>query len=203
MSTQQRRKRDREAMRRRILDAAKTLFVRKGFDNVSMRGIASAIEYSPAALYRYFRNKREILTALREEGFVRLVASQRELQSAQPDPLERLRVGGRNYVHFAIHEPEYFHLMFCTNCLEVDLEGAKARTSMESFDLFSSTVRQCVDRGDFGEVPVNAAVIYLWSVIHGMAALISSGRVAALTDETDIERLVGQIVDLGLRPCGR
>jgi len=187
-------------MRRRILDAAKTLFVRKGFDNVSMRGIASAIEYSPAALYRYFSNKREILTELREEGFVRFVASQQELRDVQPDPLERLRLGGRRYVDFAIDEPEYFHLMFCTNCLEVDLEGDKARTSMESFRLFRSNVQRCVERGDFGNVPVNVAVIYLWSLIHGMAALISSGRVAALTGETDIDQLVGQIVDLGLRP---
>lgn len=187
-------------MRRRILDAAKTLFVRRGFDNVSMRGIASAIEYSPAALYRYFSNKREILTELREEGFVRFVASQRELQLTQPDPRERLRVGGRGYVDFAINEPEYFQLMFCTNCQEVDLEGENAKSSMESFMLFRSTVQECVERGDFGDVPVNVAVLALWSLIHGLAALISSGRVAALTGETDIDRLVGEIVDLGLRP---
>ncbi len=57
MSTKNRREREREKMRRRILDAAKDLFVKEGFENVSMRRIAGVIEYSPGAIYRYFKNK--------------------------------------------------------------------------------------------------------------------------------------------------
>lgn len=187
-------------MRRRILDAAKTLFVREGFENVSMRRIASAIEYSPAALYRYFPSKRDMLTVLREEGFQRFVTAQRALRDTCPDPLERLRVGGRDYIRFAIAEPEYFHLMFRTGCREVDMGGERALMSRESFELFRGTVEACVESGRFGGVSVWAAVLNLWSVIHGMADLVTTGRVAALTACDDLDQLLDEILVFGLRP---
>ena len=56
-------------MRRAILQAARQLFVKEGYDHVSMRKIAERIDYSPAALYLYFPAKDDIFFALAEEGF--------------------------------------------------------------------------------------------------------------------------------------
>ena len=187
-------------MRRRILDAAKQLFVKQGFDNVSMRGIAAAIEYSPAALYRYFRNKREILSVLRDEGFQRFVLTQQERSEAIPDPLERLRLGGRGYLRFALQEPEYFHLMFSTSCEEVDLEGDCAENSMKSYEIFYENVRECVESGHFGQVSVETVVFSLWSCMHGLAHLINSGRVGVLAGSLDIDRLIDGMQAFNLRP---
>ena len=69
MGIKERQERDREAVRRAILDAARELFVTEGFQNVSIRKIAERIEYSPAAIYGYFPSKDDIFFALAEEGF--------------------------------------------------------------------------------------------------------------------------------------
>src|SRR4249920_3695592 len=69
MGIKERQHRDREAVRRAILDAARELFVAEGFQNVSIRKIAERIEYSPAAIYGYFPSKDDIFFALAEEGF--------------------------------------------------------------------------------------------------------------------------------------
>src|SRR3954462_9933776 len=69
MGIKERHERDREAVRRSILDGARELFVSEGFQNVSIRKIAERIEYSPAAIYRYFPSKDDIFFALAEEGF--------------------------------------------------------------------------------------------------------------------------------------
>src|SRR6059058_2976758 len=69
MGIKERQERDREAVRRAILDAARELFVAEGFRNVSIRKIAERIEYSPAAIYSYFPSKDDIFFALAEEGF--------------------------------------------------------------------------------------------------------------------------------------
>ena len=69
MGIKERQERDREAVRRAILDAARELFVTEGYRNVSIRKIAEKIEYSPAALYGYFPSKDDIFYALAEEGF--------------------------------------------------------------------------------------------------------------------------------------
>jgi AcrR family transcriptional regulator len=74
MGLKQRQEREREAVGRAILDAARDLFVAEGYQNVSIRKIAERIEYSPAAIYSYFASKDDIFFALAEEGF-RLLAA--------------------------------------------------------------------------------------------------------------------------------
>src|SRR6267142_2939153 len=69
MGIKERQVRDREAVQRAILDAARELFVTEGFQQVSIRKIAERIEYSPAAIYGYFPSKDDIFFALAEEGF--------------------------------------------------------------------------------------------------------------------------------------
>ncbi len=187
-------------MRRRILDAAKQLFVKEGFDNVSIRRIAGAIEYSPAAIYRYFRNKREMLSVLRDEGFKQFVETQKERAGSIADPLERLRIGGRGYIRFALNEPEYFHLMFCTKCDEVDLEGKLAVSSMESYHLFRQSVEECVELNCFGDIDADTVVFSLWSGVHGLAHLINTGRVNVLVNDLDLDPLIDRILGFQLRP---
>ena len=59
MGRKERRKRDAHKMRARILKAAMQLFVKGGYENVTMRGIAAKIEYSPGTIYLYFQNKKK------------------------------------------------------------------------------------------------------------------------------------------------
>src|SRR4051794_9482355 len=89
MGIKERQERDREAVSRSILDAARELFVSEGFQHVSIRKIAERIEYSPAAIYGYFPSKDDIFFALAEEGF-RLLGNP---ASVQQDP--QLATGSR------------------------------------------------------------------------------------------------------------
>ena len=68
MGIRERQSRERETVRRKILSAARTLFLNEGYANVSMRKIAEQIEYSPGAIYSYFTSKEDIFFALAEEG---------------------------------------------------------------------------------------------------------------------------------------
>ncbi|OIQ49882.1 putative HTH-type transcriptional regulator [Pseudodesulfovibrio hydrargyri] len=200
MTTKDRREQDREKMRRRILDAARQLFVKEGFDNVSLRRIASRIEYSPAALYRYFRNKREILSALREEGFARFVERQKRTRRRFPDPLDRLRAGAREYIGFALSEPDHYHLMFSTSCGQVDLDGEWAASSLRSYGMFRDLVVECAATGRFGDVEPDALVFALWGQLHGLVHLIATGQMAALSNGADLDVLLDRIIGFGLRP---
>ena len=94
MGVKERQEREREAVSRAILDAARDLFVAEGYPHVSIRKIAERIEYSPAAIYGYFPSKDDIFFALAEEGFRLLISSaaQRDLeQSDGADPLSAVR----------------------------------------------------------------------------------------------------------------
>src|SRR6266496_4440996 len=94
MGIKERQERDRRAVRRAILDAARELFVKEGYQNISIRKIAERIEYSPAAIYGYFSSKDDIFFALAEEGFRLLgdpASSDRQEQLAALEPLDRIR----------------------------------------------------------------------------------------------------------------
>src|SRR5689334_23419032 len=110
MGIKERHERDREAVRRAILDAARELFVSEGYQNVSMRKIAERIEYSPAAIYGYFESKDDIFLALAEEGFRMLFASADEPDPV--DPIEKIRAGFWRLYEFSKEHPEYYALMF-------------------------------------------------------------------------------------------
>src|SRR5579862_2814760 len=109
MGIKERQERDREAVSRAILDAARELFVPEGFQNVSIRKIARRIEYSPAAIYGYFPSKDDIFFPLAEEGFRLLGApATAALDSLQGlEPIDRIRAIFWRLYEFSREQPEY------------------------------------------------------------------------------------------------
>src|SRR5580765_9010508 len=108
MGIKERHGREREAIRRAIMDAARDLFVQEGYQNVSIRKIAERIEYSPAAIYGYFASKDEIFFALAEEGFRTMQSAARAAACGQSDPLAAMRAGFWAYYQFSREQPQYF-----------------------------------------------------------------------------------------------
>src|SRR5438034_1472136 len=113
MGIKERQERDREAVRRAILDAARDLFTTEGYRHVSIRKIAERIEYSPAAIYSYFPSKDDIFFSLAEEGF-RLLGNPADAIEATKHlaPIERLQTVFWRMYEFSVEHPQYFALMF-------------------------------------------------------------------------------------------
>lgn len=111
MGIAERKSRQKQALRERILDAARRIVMREGFAALSMRKIADAIEYSPATLYLHFASRDEIAHALCAEGYAQLLETFVPLAGIV-DPAERLRALGRAYVAFGVAHPETYRLIF-------------------------------------------------------------------------------------------
>ena len=75
MGVTERREREREEVRTKILDAARDLFTSEGYEKVTMRRIAEAIEYSPTAIYLHFEDKEDLVLALCRQDFGKLLAA--------------------------------------------------------------------------------------------------------------------------------
>src|SRR5262245_25399447 len=127
MGIRERQSREREIVRRKILSAARTLFLTEGYSHVSMRKIAEKIEYSPGAIYSYFTSKEDIFFALAEEGlqFVRAHCS----AALSGSPLDRVREALWRFYTFSKEQSEYFSLIF--------VDGAVPRISRD-WERFSS-----------------------------------------------------------------
>ena len=73
MGVKERRAREKEQLRRRILSAARELFVTEGYESVSMRKIADMIEYSPTTIYLYYEDKADLLDSVCKETLLNLL----------------------------------------------------------------------------------------------------------------------------------
>src|SRR5215471_16595097 len=113
MGPKQRREREKEEVKQKILDAARELFVEQGYEAVSMRKIAERIEYSPTAIYLHFKDKESLLEELCGNDF-RALAREFIVFAQIRDPLERLRASGMAYVDFALSHPQHYRLMLMT-----------------------------------------------------------------------------------------
>src|SRR3984893_1221615 len=100
MGVKQRRARQKEDLREEILDAARSLFVKEGYESVSIRKIADKIDYSPGTIYLYFRDKADILDRICEETFAKLIRKMDAIKSDKSAPVDRLKRGLRTYIQF-------------------------------------------------------------------------------------------------------
>jgi len=194
MGIVERKEREREDMRRLILDGAQQLFLANGYDKVSIRNIADAIEYSPATIYLYYKDKNELLYALHRRGFVKMVEEFRPLL-ALTDPFEKLVEMGRSYIRFAVENPELFDLMFIMTAPMDKLDHENWEEGDQAFGLLVLVVQECMDAGVFKRHDVRATSMMIWSSIHGYTALFLRKRLGMFPDE-DRQQIMDDAFDL-------
>ena len=200
MGIKDRKKRDAGKMRSRILKAAMQLYVKGGYENVTMRRIAAKIEYSPGTIYLYFQNKNDIMLQLCYQGFERFLAHQDKLEKIA-DPLERLSAGGRYYLAFALENPELYELMFATKEIFKESGPDEESVPLRAFRKFAENVKACLDAGVFSDGQVETTAIALWATLHGLASLLIKGRLRFLPEES-LAEVVEQAFAFSLRKRG-
>ncbi len=180
MGPKERREREREEIRTRILDAARELFVSEGVESVTMRRIADRIEYSPTAIYFHFRDKDALLAELCDCDF-RAFSQNFAAIARIPDPVERLRQAGRAYVAFGLAHPSHYRLMFMTPKTAGSRTITKGNPEEDAYAFLKGILVDLQNQGHLREeyANVDLAAQVTWSAIHGLVAL----EIAKCTDE--------------------
>jgi AcrR family transcriptional regulator len=202
MGIKERHERDREAVRRSILDAARELFVREGYQNVSIRKIAERIEYSPAAIYGYFPSKDDIFFALAAEGFRLLHGDATSVDELDALPaLDRIRSIFWRLYQFSIEQPQYFALMFVDRSVPRigrEYEGFAFAREMKAHLI--EQVQGCISEGIFPtSLPPLAALRMLTTGVLGVAVLRLSDRLGPDEDADSLARDVLEVTIAGLQ----
>jgi AcrR family transcriptional regulator len=183
-----RREKARENLRKEIMDAARELFVTESYKAISLRRIAQRIDYSPSAIYFYFKDKEEILQQLRMEGYEILAQLVFYANDAE-DPIEYLRRSCHGYLTFAQKYPHYYKIMF-----QIDCDAPLERTDLTGTALFDILVQKIDDAIELKYIPAetnaNATAAAIWASLHGLATLEITGMVMIEPREATEERLI-------------
>jgi AcrR family transcriptional regulator len=167
-----RREREREEMRQRITDAARDLFITRGFEHVTIRAIADAIEYTPGSIYSYFKDKDAIFSALHTEGFGELQRSFAKVFEEPGTPIDYLRRIGRAYLEFAKQNPQMYDLMFvCEEPMDHVEKHQPWVEGSRAYDQLRALVRVAIDGGWLRKGDPEVVAFMMWSACHGMVTL--------------------------------
>lgn len=164
--------------RAEVCRVAEGLFASHGVEGVTMRQIAAELGWSSTTAYRYFRNKEEILAAVRAAAFNRFCDVIEEATRSSSDPRKSARAVGEAYIGFALKNSAAYRMMFDVNQADVtgnpDLTEALARAHRTMVAYATPLIEMGILSGE-----AKAVGQMLWAAAHGLVMLRLSGIVSS------------------------
>lgn len=170
MGTLERKQRQKEEVYDSILSAAWKLVKEDGWQGLSIRKIAEAIEYSIPVIYDHFENKEAILKEFTRQGF-RLLNDELVLARGQAkDPVDHLRSVTFAYWNFAFENQEYYQLMY-----GMGMPGCETVNEMKELRELTETLKDTVVNL-YGDKDISEADSFIkmksfWSMLHGLVSI--------------------------------
>lgn len=205
MGVAERRAREKEHLRSQIVEAATEIIAEEGLQHFSIRRLADRIEYSPATIYLYFKDKTALIQQICIETFAPLIARLHEIKAEGMGPLETLRKALRAYIDHGLQHPNHYYVTFCvpeTHFVDLDETGINEGfdIGMQTFDELRQGIQMCMNAGVIHKGDVETAAQLTYMQMHG----IVSALVTAPTHFPWVEksRLVEEGVEHILRGLG-
>lgn len=152
-----------------IIGAAEEIFAEEGESGLSMRRIAERIDYSPAALYKYFDSKEALFQEIREGFFERLLnRMQAVTNEVETGPILCTQCM-RAYVETGLEQPAHYKLAFAGVAEEDDPE--KGTYAFAAAGHLKQMIEQSISEGWFRKMDVQFAATSVWAASHGLTLL--------------------------------
>lgn len=175
MGILERRQRQKEEVKHDIICAAWQMVEKDGWNALSIRKIADAIEYSVPVIYDHFENKEAIYLEFAKKGFRKLSKKMIDAKDAHDDPAEQIRAMADAYWDFGINNMQLYQLMFGIGmqCCEI----SKAMPEQEKFRaLVMDPIEALIKKSK--RTDINSCLKYhtFWSVMHGLISIKITGN---------------------------
>jgi AcrR family transcriptional regulator len=194
--------------RAQVVQVARKLFARNGFEGVAMRAIAAGAGVSPAALYLYFPNKHALMAAVCDVLFAELIA----MFAAQPapargkDPFARLRGFMLAYCAWGLAHPDEYRLLFLMKEFHAQgapghrgpppPEGPQLGTAL--FAMLEGEVAALMQRGAMRRAETAMTAEAIWAAGHGLIALLTTLPAFPFTPPDRLAAYMAEVMLRGL-----
>jgi AcrR family transcriptional regulator len=194
MGISERKEREREEVKDLILNAAREIFLTEGYENTSIRKIATKIEYSPGIIYHHFKDKNDLLLALHDKAFECKIEALFLSVQHIPDPLDRLYATGKSYLQYGIDNPQDYELMFILSCTMEALAVKEEfwQDGAMAINMLKETINACKEAGHFKkDIDTDQLSLVLWSQVHGLVSLHNKERLTIYNSPDQISLMSG------------
>jgi AcrR family transcriptional regulator len=183
-----------------LLAAVQEAITDDGVSGVSLRDVARRAGVSHSAPAHHFGSKAGLLMAFAAEGFRLLAQAIRgEVASqAAADAAAQVAAVGQAYVRFAVSHPAHFEVMFGQDALiPGDRELTAARKAV--YDLLTEAIDRAHQAGRLPEHSADLVAISAWSLVHGLATLLITGRIPDQAGPRDPQQIAVAVTTLFTR----
>ncbi len=175
----------REGSKRSILQAAEGLIIKKGYGALTMDDVAREAQFSKATLYRYFKNKGELIFEIAANYYRRVTANLRQIRQEDSRPVEKLRQAIRFVLRFGQEKRNLSRVFIIDEFLPRflrSLGGASERPASAEDKKFLGILKACrremlevgseilkdgIAAGEFRAMDVMAGVTFLEAALQG------------------------------------
>jgi AcrR family transcriptional regulator len=170
--TKERQLRKQEEIRNIILEAARDIITREGMKGLSIRKITNSIEYSPAIIYHYFKDKNEIVETIMEEGYIRILNSLTTVNRNEKEPEIEIKEVFSNYIKAALdNQDEYMAIMLNNDAIikqkTTILEKGISKRS-RTMGILSEAIERGINQGRFEACDVELTAQIMWTSAFGL-----------------------------------
>lgn len=177
MGIKERRLREIESQKTAILEATRKLAIEEGWPKVSIRKIATIIEYTAPVIYERFKNKEAILIELESQGFRQLKYTLEEARGQANDPPQQLALVSRAFWDWAFAHAELYQVMF-------NLHGVQSTPpSTKSLSDCANCVLEIIRQDRLFSSDIEELFFHWWSIVHGHVSLVMSGQVSGMNTQ--------------------
>jgi AcrR family transcriptional regulator len=186
-----------------LVRAALELIAKKGPAGFTFAEAARWAGVSPAAPYRHFRDRDELLANIAVRGFEQFAeALARAWNDGKPEPFGAFERLGRAYLEFARTEPAYYSAMF-----EAGIPPESSPELRDAGDRAFTVLRAATERlvatmPAKDRPPVLMMALHIWALSHGIAALFGRGDAGRRALPMSPEDLLEAAVLVYLRGLG-
>jgi AcrR family transcriptional regulator len=171
--------------RERLCEAATRLFDARGREGFTMRELAMQLGISAMTPYRYFKDKDEILAAVRARAFNRFAEALENAFRSEGPAAARAGAVYSAYVGFAFGEPAAYRLMFDLSQPDEQLYPELVAANERARKTMTQYIRALVDEGVLEGDPDLMGHVF-WASLHGAVVLKLAGK---LGPDYDFDRI--------------
>ena len=190
-----RRRRNREAMKQDLLEAARAIMREEGVAALTMQELARRLEIRPPSLYNYFNSKMEIYDELFRLGFQMFSRAMQEAADAAESTFDDMRRSMEAYLNFALQNPELFKLCFERHVPGFVPSPASMQVVNETIERTRSRINLWAERGGLDpRISTDTAFDLVNAMMHGLASLHLANDPQAPMGEGRFGRLIPDAV---------
>ncbi|MFA5324391.1 MAG: TetR/AcrR family transcriptional regulator [Smithella sp.] len=178
MSSEERRKKEKENRKNSILKAARKLFFERGFKSVTVDLIAAKAEVSKGSIYLYFDSKEEIYTQILISANIERHKEIENFARQEGTASELLLKYARVYVDFFLENNELFRILmtFMLHAENMNLTEEQntqlIHTTNENIRTISEILQKGVDKGEFSDrIDIRQGQNAIWGLLNGIISL--------------------------------